>query len=215
MPRRRKLGLATSSALPHVLPIGAFVAVLAAVAALPMLSLTPLTAAMAVHVLLMNAFAPVLALRIAGTSSLAPRLRSGSLLWLATLLQLIALWSAHLPGFRSSSHTAAQLCLFIAALFFWLAVLAQKEDARWRALFALLITAKLYCLLGVLLVLSPRLLYGYALHHGAQDLADQQLAGLVMLAACPLTYIGAATVIAARWLGVSASPCRATARRVS
>jgi len=30
-------------------------------------------------------------------------------------------------------------------------------------------------------------------------LADQQMAGLLMLVACPLTYVLAAIVIAARW----------------
>jgi putative membrane protein len=62
---------------------------------------------------------------------------------------------------------------------------------------ALLLTGKLTCLLAVLLVFAPRALYPHA------ALADQQFAGLLMLAACPLSYLGAALVITLRIVGVS------------
>jgi putative membrane protein len=45
-------------------------------------------------------------------------------------------------------------------------------------------------------------------------MADQQLAGLIMLTACPLTYVGASIVFVARWFANlseerpgAASPC--------
>ena len=68
-------------------------------------------------------------------------------------------------------------------------------------------TAKLFCLLGALLVLAPRPIYAAhsGPHHpvvpsGLTALEDQQLAGLLMLAACALTYVAAGAIIAARWL---------------
>jgi putative membrane protein len=96
------------------------------------------------------------------------------------------------------------LSLAAAALWFWLAVLSDRSALRWRALVALALTGKLFCLLGVLLVFAPRLLYAaHPVAPGqpvAAGLADQQLAGLMMVVACPLTYVLAAVIIAARGL---------------
>src|SRR5690606_13880969 len=83
--------------------------------------------------------------------------------------------------------------------------LSLRGNARWRSLLSLLLTSKLFCLLGVLLVFSPRLLYPDVLHagHGARlqaPLAAQQLAGLLMLGVCPPSYLTAGVVIAARWI---------------
>jgi putative membrane protein len=72
-------------------------------------------------------------------------------------------------------------------------------------LFALLVSGKLFCLLAVLLVFAPRFFYGaHGTHsHGGMpvdQLADQHLAGLLMLVVCPLSYVAAAVAIAAQWL---------------
>ncbi len=90
------------------------------------------------------------------------------------------------------------------AAWFWLAIYATPAAGRWRAIFALLVTGKLFCLLGALLVFAPRSLFG-AMMLGpdavpmSESLADQQLAGLVMLVVCPLIYITAGLVLASRW----------------
>jgi putative membrane protein len=51
--------------------------------------------------------------------------------------------------------------------------------------------------------MSPRTLYA-TLHAGHADqaiaLADQQLAALLMVVACPLTYIAAGVILSAQWL---------------
>jgi putative membrane protein len=66
---------------------------------------------------------------------------------------------------------------------------------------AVLVTGKLFCLLAVLLALSPRVLYPLSSHHAnAVSLVDQQLAGLIMIVSCPVTYVLAGVVIASRWL---------------
>jgi putative membrane protein len=99
--------------------------------------------------------------------------------------------------------------LLLSALLFWRA-LVPASGTGWQSIFAVLVTGKLVCLLAVLLVFSPRLLYlqapgaatKHAIEHAAQrpDLADQQVAGLLMLAACPLSYVLAGILLAAQSL---------------
>ena len=158
---------------------------------------------MAIHVLTMNLLAPLLALALLRTRLVAGALLGTRGLALATAQQLSLHWAWHAPASLSAAlgdhalHAAMQLSLFVAALWFWLAIAAQKGAGRWLAMGALLVTGKLFCLLGILLVFTPRPLYPAI---GATDLADQQLAGLLMVAACPATYVLAGIIIAWRWL---------------
>ncbi len=128
----------------------------------------------------------------------------------ATTIQLILLWGWHSPpvldaAIGSSALMAAMhISLALAAAGFWAAIIDMPAAGRWRSIFALLITGKLFCLLGVLLVFAPRALYGAMPLHGdgaamLSPLADQQLAGLIMVVACPLTYVAAGIWIVARW----------------
>jgi putative membrane protein len=69
-----------------------------------------------------------------------------------------------------------------------------------------LVTGKFACLLGALLIFAPRDLYAlpglvFALcSSGESSLADQQLAGLLMVTACPLSFLTSGVAIAARML---------------
>ena len=126
-----------------------------------------------------------------------------------TILQLVLLWGWHAPPSlaaameRPGLHFAMQGSLLFAALWFWSAVVTASAMHQWRAITALLLTSKLFCLLGVLLTFASHPLYPAMTHHGPQaldPLADQQLAGLLMLVACPLSYLVAAVVIASNWL---------------
>jgi putative membrane protein len=139
------------------------------------------------------------------------RLRGAGWLALASFVQVGALWAWHAPpilgaALRSSSVLIAMhASLIAAALLFWTLIFAQQGHARWRSILALLITSKLYCLLGVLLIFAPVLLYpnespGYLHAHSASSISDQQLAGLLMIAACPLVYVSTGIIMAARWL---------------
>lgn len=163
-----------------------------------------LSAQMLVHILLMNAVAPLLAMAAAGP----PSRRWPRFLFSATIVQVAALWTWHAPPVLDAAmrsdvlHVGMQATLFLSAFWFWSAVFSGGE-ARWRAILALLVTGKLVCLLGVLLVFAPRALYSGVFAAGGQPasaLADQQLAGLLMLVACPATYLVAGIVLAARWL---------------
>ncbi|SFO01492.1 putative membrane protein [Nitrosospira briensis] len=129
---------------------------------------------------------------------------------LATATQLALLWGWHSPPALGAAMSNPIMMLTMnasltaAAAWFWLAIYATRATGRWRAIFALLVTGKLFCLLGALLVFAPRSLFGVMVRGldvvpMSESLADQQLAGLVMLVVCPLIYITAGLVLASRW----------------
>jgi putative membrane protein len=124
----------------------------------------------------------------------------------ATLLQIGLLWGWHAPPVLAGAAHAASLgwimpaTLLVASTWFWIVVSGARGAAGWSAVLALLLTSKLFCLLGVLYVFAPRVLYpelSEGAHH-APALSDQQLAGLLMLIACPICYVLTALRIASR-----------------
>ncbi|RVG86727.1 cytochrome c oxidase assembly protein [Sinorhizobium meliloti] len=173
----------------------------------------PLATHMAVHILLMNLAAPLAAFAVTRVR-LQRREIAGWALALATFAQIAALWAWHVPPSLNRAlefptvHLLMNASLFLTAFLFWRVVLRLHGQRSWQPIVALLITSKLYCLLAVLFVFAPRALYpAFAASHAAHatgavnaTLADQQLAGLIMLVACPVTYVLAGIVIAARWL---------------
>jgi putative membrane protein len=218
--RLRSPGTARSLAAISRLPVrlGSATVALACLAggtiALALLPLGPLARHMAAHILLMNLVAPLLALALVAATPAGKNLfavGSGAALAAATAAQLALLWATHAPPvWHAIGHTSPGLALIhgvliAAALWFWLAVWSDRSAFRWRALAALALTGKLFCLLGVLLVFAPRMLYGAhagmpGLASASDPLADQQLAGLMMVVACPLSYVLAGVVIAAKGL---------------
>jgi putative membrane protein len=158
---------------------------------------------MAWHIFAMNVVAPVLAVAVAARR--ASHDMRARWLWIATLGQSAALFATHLPAVQSAAMAgpllqgAVHLLLAVMALAFWLAVLAASETRPWHAVAALALSAKLFCLLAALLVFAPRALH--AAHGHAATLEDQQLAGLLMIAACPLSYLVAALLLTIRLIG--------------
>jgi putative membrane protein len=175
----------------------------------------PLTGHMVLHIALMNAGGLGLA------SVLAPRLPTAfggpASIAIATVLQMALLWGWHAPPLLTGAgHTTMlaflmPMSLLAAATWFWAAVLRATGGAGWGAVVALLVTSKLFCMLGVLYVFAPRVLYPELAAHGsshhASSLPDQQLAGLLMLIACPVCYVLTGLRIASRLVdGHGASP---------
>lgn len=169
--------------------------------------LGPHAAHMALHIALMNVVAPVIA-SLFGPAIVPFAGRSGPM-WLAGAVQVALLWMWHIPAMQAVvMHNTAlafvmQGSLLIAALWFWSSVLSLEGTKRWHAVPALLLTGKLVCLLSALMVFSPRALYDLHAHHHAAvpALDDQQLAGLLMITACPLSYIVVGVIMVARLLG--------------
>ena len=163
----------------------------------------PQSTHMALHLAAMNVVAPLAA------SAFAKRLPDWAgryrTLWISALLQLVLLWAWHAPSVQHAAagshgyHLAAHAILFISAFLFWSAIIRLPTDGRWQAIAALLATGKLACLLSALLIFSPRALYDISPHPGSH-LDDQQLAGLLMITACPLSYLIAAVIIATQFI---------------
>jgi putative membrane protein len=177
--------------------------------ALAALQLGPISGHMAVHIVSMNVLAPFAAIAFVRADDGRLAGAGGKALWLATLVQMGLLWASHSPPIhqiaRSSmaAYAALQAALFLSAVVFWTSIVASPF--RWQAMLALLVSGKLACLLGALLIFSPRVLFDAPHAHGnhgilpgSSALADQHLAGLLMIAACPLSYVLAAIVLAAR-----------------
>ena len=167
-----------------------------------------LSAHMIMHIALMSVLAPAIAIAIGGRSRLPGSVRDS--LASATALQLGVFLAWHTPAgleiamASAAAQFAMHTMLLVSAIWFWRAVIATARSAPWWAAGALILTGKIVCLVAALLVFAPRLLYSAM----AATPTDQQLAGLIMLVACPATYIGAATVIVARWLfGSSSGAC--------
>jgi putative membrane protein len=92
-------------------------------------------------------------------------------------------------------HAIEHACFLFSAGLFWWAVLRAKAANRGRAMLALWITLMHTGLLGALLTFARTPLYG-----DASDLADQQLAGLIMWVPGGLVYLLAAAGCGHLWL---------------
>lgn len=164
------------------------------------------------HIASMNLVAPLLA-----ACAIAYRPKRDirvSWLWTATLIQIVLLWTWHSPAVHTiivqspAIGLALHGVLLLAAVFFWFTLLTTSA-ARWQAIPALLLTGKLACLLAALLIFAPRSLYESAGHlvHAAEHLPairaldDQHMAGLLMITACPLSYLVAALIITLQLIG--------------
>lgn len=193
---------------PHV--ISALAVVALSLVTLTYVEFGPLSSHMLGHIATMNILAPLAAAGLGATGWLGAGVASAAVLWLASIAQMALLWAWHGPAVQHAVHASPAIALIlhaallIAAVAFWCAVLVSAARP-WQTILALLLSGKLACLLGALLVFSPRLLIDAG--SGAEVIADadraisdQHLAGLLMLAACPLSYILAAIVLASQKL---------------
>lgn len=161
------------------------------------------TRTMILHALTMSVLAPLAAAGLNGVGWTAPVPAS---LLAATAMQgaLFLVW--HTPGLMGAAmhDGAATLAmhgsLFAAAVIFWLCVYRSAQVHPWSAIAALVVSGKLLCLVSVLMVFAPTPAFHASNADLAAQLADQQAAGLVMLAVCPPVYIAIAVIMAARWL---------------
>ena len=160
------------------------------------------TAHMVQHLLVMNMAAVFMAV------AWLPGKRRPVALPLVTALQMAALWIWHMPAiFAAAHHSLAlqalmQVSLLAVALLFWRGILDHALPV-WHRIFALLVTAKLFCLLGAAFVFSRRTLYpafGNPEAWGLTALEDQHLAGLLMVSSCALVYVAAAIALFGNWL---------------
>lgn len=163
------------------------------------LSAMPLTVHMIVHMTMVAVTAPLLAWLIGGSHvdpvRRAPRLFSAIP---ASLLEFVIVWTWHAPLLHLAARhhagifAAEQASFFLAALWLWLAIFGGEPRHRLgraaSGVIALVLTFAHMTMLGAVLALSPRALYG----HQPASLVDQQYAGTVMIAAATVAYLGGA-----------------------
>lgn len=162
---------------------------------------------MIIHIALMTVAAPVLAGLLLKLRYSSTKPANVATLCAVIILQAVLLMVGHSPlgiSLAMEGHAGAwlmQATMLFSALWFWFTIFNQAGKHLWRAVIALLLTGKLFCLIAVLLIFAPRVLYGMtsADMSMAVELADQQLAGLLMVTVCPITYVLAAVVLISHW----------------
>jgi putative membrane protein len=176
---------------------------------LPALAAADFSAHMTMHMSVVAIAAPLVALGIAG-SRFDPVYRVS---WLfkaipISLVELMVVWAWHTPALHHAArHSAAGLVLeqgtFLASgLLVWIASVGGAPDDRDRqasGVVALLLTSMHMTLLGALIALSPRPLFG---HGVAEDvaLAQQHLGGAIMLLVGGVVYLAGGIWLSARIL---------------
>ncbi len=135
-----------------------------------------------------------------------------SLVLLASLAELVVVWGWHAPAARLWAESSVlatvleQATFLLAGLFLWVTAIGLKETPANNAAgaFALLLTSIHMTLLGALLSLAPRPLYGlgdvtcFGLVLGAGQ--DQALGGVIMLMIGAAVYLAGGVVLLARLL---------------
>jgi putative membrane protein len=171
------------------------------------------TGHMSVHAAVVAVAAPLLAVGLAGSrrdpTPQAPLLFAPLL---ASALEFVVVWGWHAPALHVAARASPavmaleQLSFLAVGLLVWLAAFGRGRGpagAGWAGgILALFLTSMHMTLLGALLALSPRPLYGHA-HGGFAGLApldDQHLGGAVMLLVGGASYLLGGLVLMARLL---------------
>lgn len=173
---------------------------------------------MIAHMGVVAGAAPLIAVGLSGTRLDFTAGRAWLTPVLASLIELVAVWGWHVPAVRALSETSTvvtvleQLVFVAAGLTLWLTCLGGatggREERRLAGTFGLLFTSMHMTLLGALLALSPRPLYGdgdvtcFGVVLGAGT--DQQMGGVVMLLVGAVVYLAGGIALLARTLNIDA-----------
>jgi len=177
---------------------------------LPALAPHRFSAHMTMHMGVVAAAAPLIALGVAGTR-FDPARRWPAIFSAipASLVELAVVWAWHAPVLHHAARsTAAGLVaeqgLFLASgLLVWISSVggepARGAGRAGAGVVALLLTSMHMTLLGALIALAPRPLFGHAAQ-AVNPLAEQQLGGVIMLVAGGIAYMAGGLWLSARML---------------
>jgi putative membrane protein len=165
------------------------------------LGLPAFSAHMTMHMVVVAAAAPLIALGLAGgrfdPARRAPRLFSPIP---ASIVELVAVWAWHAPALHHFARhqllglVLEQATFVCAGVLLWSAALGgSPQQRRGRAVAGvtgLLLTSMHMTLLGVLITLTPRVLFAHAhARSSLTPLEDQQLGGVIMLLVGGVAYL--------------------------
>jgi putative membrane protein len=198
---------------PWLVAAGLLTLALAWLGPLPQLAPRFFSAHMTMHMAVVAVAAPLLALGLAGGRS-DPALRAPAVFSAlpASVLELVLVWTWHAPALHHMARTTtsgliAEQGTFLAAGFLvWMSAVGGDAEGGGRragaGVVALLLTSMHMTLLGALIALAPRVLYGHAVDGASMDaqLAQQQLGGVIMLIAGGVSYLCGGVWLAARML---------------
>lgn len=174
------------------------------------------TAHMIVHMGTVAVAAPLIAYGLRGSRLDALAGMTGITPMPASLIELVVVWFWHLPAVRRladaslSLSLAEQASFLVAGVLLWHACFRPKEG-RLAGTAGLLLTSMHMTLLGVLLTLAPRPLYGggdvtcFGIPLSAA--ADQQIGGVVMLMVGAVAYLLGGIVLLAGVLQEDEARC--------
>jgi putative membrane protein len=168
-------------------------------------------AGMVAHMGVVAVAAPLIAIGLPARLRPGPSMPAGLAIF-ASLFELVAVWGWHAPAMRVAAETspvatvAEQASFLAAGIFLWATSLAAPDKRIHAATGAgaLLLTSIHMTLLGALLALSPRPLYGlgdvmcFGLVLDAGQ--DQQLGGVIMLLVGALAYLAGGLYLVGRIL---------------
>lgn len=160
---------------------------------------------MAMHIAVVCIAAPLIAVGIAAWSrDPVKRWPSAFSPLAASLVEMLVVWGWHAPGPHEAARASSAVLVleqgsFLAVgLLLWLSVLgghrAIRRERAGVGIIGLLLTSMHMTLLGVLLTVSPRVLYPHA-EDLAAGLDDQRLGGLMMLLGGGTVYLIGALIL--------------------
>lgn len=170
---------------------------------LPFADRASFTIHMIAHMGVVAGAAPLIAIGLSGTNfDLPARLPWFSPI-LASIIELVAVWVWHIPAMRALSESSGfvagveQVTFLFAGVMLWLSCLGGlekgREGRRLAGAAGLLFTSMHMTLLGALLALSPRALYGSGdvtcFGIPLSPVVDQQAGGVIMLLVGAAVYL--------------------------
>jgi putative membrane protein len=181
---------------------------------LPLADRASFSVHMIAHMGVVAGGAPLIAIGLSGTRFDFTSGRPWLTPLTASLIELFAVWSWHIPALRALSESspvfaALEQTIFLAAgLALWLSCLGGaatgREERRLAGTLGLLFTSVHMTLLGVLLAFAPRPLYGEGevscLGVMLSAAVDQQAGGVVMLLVGAVVYLAGGVALLARTL---------------
>lgn len=164
---------------------------------------------MALHMAVVGIGVPLLAAGLAPALSGTRLMRSQlGLPVTVSLADLVVVWGWHTPKLHEAARAlpailALEQAMFAGvALLVWLVALGSAKGRQAEAALAgaltLFFTSMHMTLLGALIGLSTRPVYGHA--HGADPVGDQQIGGAIMLVIGGVIYLAGGLILTARVL---------------